>query len=154
MLQQAKRPARQTDLTEALELCREMGIEVIPTNVRRRPSQTHSVSLIAAMIRQHGTQHAFSVLATLMESENNRGHLVSPVIGAISDLYCRYPVWGRDIGRTLDVFDRIDLAAIRATARDAAGKDGKAPDKRQVIAGLLFQILNAELNQSQKGLFG
>lgn len=149
MLQQARRSA---DLKEAQELCRELGITIIPTSARRRPSQTHSGALIAAMIREHGTQHAFNVLATLMESENNRCHLVSPVIGAISDLYCRYPDWAKNLGRTLDVFDSIDLAFVCEIARETAGRDGSAPDKRQVIAGLLYYLLSADLNPQQPEL--
>lgn len=145
---------RGRDLTQALALCQELGITCLPENVRRRPSQTHSVSLIADMIQRHGEQHAYSVLATLMESENNRCHLVSPVIGAISDLYCRYPDWAKNLGQTLDVFDSIDLAFVCDMARETPGRDGAAPDKRQVIAGLLYYLLSDELNPQQPELIG
>lgn len=145
---------RGRDLTQALALCNELGITCLPESVRRQPSQTHSVSLISELIRRHGEQHTYSVLATLMESENNRCHLVSPVIGAISDLYCRYPDWAKNISDTLNAFDAVDLNYVWETAKATPGRDGAAPDKRQVVGAILTHLLAPVLNGRQPELIG
>ena len=133
------------DTRQAWELCEELQIEVLPDNEPMRfsplsPARTNAVVTIQKIINLHGRDHAWAVLFALTQSENNRCFLTRAIIGAISDLFLSYPNWRERLGEFCDVLDAVDLEYLRQLASRAPGKDGRAPDKRTLIAGYLQQL--------------
>ncbi len=133
------------DTTEARALCTELAIECLPANVPMRfsptsPARTNAVVQIQKMINLHGRDHAWAVLYALTQSENNRCYLTRAIIGAISDLFCRFPSWRERLGEFCDLMDAVDLDYLRKLANRAPGKDGRAPDKRVLMAGYMQQL--------------
>lgn len=63
------------------------------------------------------------------------------MIGAISDLFCRYPDWRKDLGSFCDALDAVDLAYLRTMAKQGPGIDGKPPKQRMLLAGYLQFLL-------------
>jgi hypothetical protein len=102
----------------AIELCRNLEIEMLPTNVRRsRPLQTHAGRTIKALIDNHGTGHAFIVLRAIVESIGNETELRAETILAISDIIHARPDWANRGLAFIEAFDEIDLRTLRAKAK-------------------------------------
>lgn len=135
-----------TDTRKARELCSQLGIACLPGNVPIRISptsapQTNAVVMIQKMINLHGEEHAWSVLYALTQSQNHKGDLTSAMIGAISDLFCRYPGWRERLGEFCDALDLMDLSELRRMAKRGPGVDGRAPKQRVLLAAYLFVLL-------------
>lgn len=136
-----------TDTTQAKELCQSLNIECLPGNVPKRisptsPARTNAVVMIQNMINKHGEDHAWSVLYALTESENHKGDLTSAMIGAISDLFLRFPAWRERLGEFCDAVDRLDLTELRQMSKKGPGVDGRPPKQRTLIAGYLQLLLH------------
>lgn len=135
-----------TDTTEARELCSNLGIECLPANVPNRisptsPPQTNAALMIQKMINKHGVDHAWSVLYALTKSENHKGDLTSAMIGAISDVFLRFPGWAARLGEFCDALDCIDLSELRRMSKKGPGVDGNPPKQRMLLAGYLQLLL-------------
>jgi hypothetical protein len=135
-----------TDTTQAQELCRSLEIECLPGNVPNRVSptsraRTNAVALIQKIINRHGEDHAWAVLYALTETENHKADLTSAMIGAISDLFCRFPEWRDRLGDFCEAMDIMDLTDLRQMARSGPGIDGKPPKQRMLLAAYLQLLL-------------
>lgn len=109
------------NLRSAHEVCVDLGIEIIPTTIRRRTDgapQTTSIATIEKMLRKYGEGHTIFVLRTIAETEGNADELVSYTIEAVSRLVRDHPLWTDRGLDWFEAFDRIDLPAIRAQCRE------------------------------------
>ncbi|EFO33798.1 hypothetical protein TRICHSKD4_0912 [Roseibium sp. TrichSKD4] len=134
------------DTTQAEQLCKSLDIKCLPSNAPHRISQvsgswTNAVLLIQRQINRHGERHTWAVLYALTQTENHKSDLTSAMIGAISDLFCRYPNWLERLGEFCDALDAIDLAELRTMAKQGPGIDGKPPKQRMLLAGYLQYLL-------------
>ena len=124
----------------AAELCDEIGITIVPINVRRSilgEAETCAERTIAKMIERHGAGHARFVLRTIVETVNNRRELVAPTIEAVSDVALAHPEWTDRAGDWLDAFDALDLPALRSRAR----RNLRAVRVREAMAAMIFDRL-------------
>jgi hypothetical protein len=102
----------------ASELCRDLGIEILPTNIGRdRPQQTHAGRTIETLIENHGAGHTTIVLRTIVESSGNETELRAETIWAVSDIIIGRPDWEARGLAFIEAFDDIDLKALRAKAK-------------------------------------
>jgi hypothetical protein len=101
----------------ATELCRVLEIEILPTNIRRRPMQTHAGGIIEWLIRKHGLGHATITLRAIVESIGNETEVREETICAISDIILARPDWANRGVAFIEAFDDIDLKAMRAKAK-------------------------------------
>lgn len=117
-----------SDPTTAAELCRELGIAIVPTKVRRsRLGELECCCelTIENMIAKHGVEHVRFVLISICETRNNRRELVAPVLEAVSDIILHHPdfttrPWSSADGEPrgwLDLLDEIDIPALREIAK-------------------------------------
>lgn len=107
-----------TDRRSAPALCAELGIQILPRNMRRSSLgelETVAAQTIERLISDHGEGHARFVLTAIAETVNNRTELVAPTILAISDIVRAHPEWAEQrAGEFLDALDALPLAEIRA----------------------------------------
>ena len=101
----------------ATAVCRDLGIQIIPTNVRAKPLQTHARACIQQVIQNSGDGHARFVLRCIIESEGNETELRSETIWAVSDVVLARPDWADRGLEFLEAFDAIDLKALRLRAK-------------------------------------
>ncbi len=102
----------------AIELCRVLEIEMLPTNVRRsRPLQTHAGRTIKALIDNYGAGHATITLRAIVESIGNETELRAETIWGVSDIIRARPDWANRGVAFIEAFDDIDLQALRAKAK-------------------------------------
>jgi hypothetical protein len=142
-----------TDTRQARELCDSLDITCLPGNVPIRTgptsgAQTNAEVTIQKMINLHGEQHAWAVLYALTQSENHHCDLTRDMIGAISDLFCRFPDWRERLGEFCDALDIVDLSSLREIARRGPGIDGRSPKQRILLAGYL-QVLLWDLMETE-----
>lgn len=124
----------------AREICEELGIEIVPTNVRRSTlgeRQCCAERTIDKMIAKHGEEHVRFVLITISETVNNGRELVAPTIEAVSDVVLAHPTWIREASIWLKMFDRLDLSSLRAKAK----RNARACRVREALATMIFDRL-------------
>jgi len=118
----------------AIELCRNLEIEMLPTNVRRsRPLQTHAGRTIKALIESYGAGHATITLRAIVESIGNETELRAETIWAISDVILARPDWVSRGLAFIEAFDDVDLKALRAKAKSL-----KIPCPSRFLLGVLL----------------
>lgn len=128
----------------ACEVCADLGIEIIPTKVRRQTDgapQTTAVATIDKMIHEHGEGHTIFVLRTIAETEGNADELVSYTIEAVSRLVRYHPQWTDRGLEWFEAFDRIDLKAIRDLCRQNIKIVPMAVGINTIVFNLLFDLL-------------
>jgi hypothetical protein len=102
----------------AIDLCRDLEIEMLPTHIRRdRDRQTHAGRTIETLIENYGAGHATITLRAIVESIGNETELRSETIWAISDIVIARPDWPNRGLAYIEAFDDIDLKALRAKAK-------------------------------------
>lgn len=124
----------------ARDLCADLDIEIVPTNVRRSTlglRQCCAERTIDRLIRTHGYGHVRFVLLTLSQTTNNARELVAPTIEAVSDVALAHPRWVNRASDWLDAFDGLDLAALRGRAK----RNARAAKVRPAMATMIFDRL-------------
>jgi hypothetical protein len=102
----------------AIDLCRDLDIEMLPTNVRRdRERQTHAGRTIETLIANYGAGHATITLRAIVESIGNEWELRSETIWAVSDVVRARPDWPNRGLEFIEAFDAINLKALRVKAK-------------------------------------
>lgn len=132
----------------AESICKDMGIEVVPTTARPGNNRTCAGATIAAIFDEHGPGHLTLVLRTITESAGNARALKAPIIWAVSDLIAAQPGWA-DLGlRWIEAFDGLGLTEIMQRAQ----ANRKAVQLRAAICTLLFERLSATLGRPGKAV--
>ncbi|UPK28396.1 hypothetical protein [Bradyrhizobium sp. 195] len=120
-----------------LEICAELGLEIIPTNQRMQPGQTKAESVLHSLYEDHGEGHFVLLLRTLLETEGNSVHINDFVLRGLSDVMLAHPEWPQKGLAWLEAFDSIDLGQIRAQARASRRA---VPQRHGVAAGLFREL--------------
>jgi len=105
---------------ETESLFAEIGIVVVPTNVRRSTLgelECCCERTVERLIEKHGVDHARFVLRTICETVNNKRELVAPTVYAVSDVALAHPNWAEHASEWLDAFDGLDIPALRSQCR-------------------------------------
>lgn len=105
-------------------LCERMGVRLLPTNKHlREPGETHAGNVLRRIYGNRGPQHLLILLRVFMETrEGNAYAIIESLAWALSDIMIAYPEWPAMGLRWLEVFDEVDLIAIR----DEAHANGRA----------------------------
>jgi hypothetical protein len=120
-----------------LEICAELGLEIIPTKQRSRRGQTKAESVLHAIYEDHGEGHLVLLLRTLLETEGNAVHVNDFVLRGLSDVMLAHPEWPQKGLAWLEAFDCIDLGQIRAQAKASRRV---LPQRHGVAAGLFREL--------------
>ncbi|MCP3395241.1 hypothetical protein NLM27_41655 [Bradyrhizobium sp. CCGB12] len=131
---------KQVRYPRVLEICAELGLEIIPTKQRLRAGQTKADSVLHAIYEDHGEGHLVLLLRTLLESDGNSVHVNDFVLRGLSDVMLAHPEWPQKGLAWLEAFDSINLGDIRAKAR--ANRQA-VPQRHGVAAGLFRELAKA-----------
>ncbi|MCK1733929.1 hypothetical protein IVA79_08160 [Bradyrhizobium sp. 138] len=135
---QARRKGRKlARYPRVLEICAELGLEILPTNQRLQAGQTKAESVLHSLYEDHGEGHFVLLLRTLLETEGNSVHVNDFVLRGLSDVMLAHPEWPQKGLAWLEAFDSIDLGEIRAQAR--ANRQA-VPQRHGVAAGLFREL--------------
>lgn len=128
-------------MTPALaSICEELGVTVIPANVRRTPGATKCGDVLDYILEKRGEGHVILLLRTLMESAGNRMALVEPIIRAVSNVMLARPDWPNKGLEWLEAFDTIDLCDLwekskldKGAPRPRLGVEARLNDQLRII---------------------
>jgi hypothetical protein len=125
-------------------ICADLGVEILPTTASVRAAQTTARATLQDILAAHGEGHLIQTLRTFVETDNRtRARIESFGLYAVSDLMLAYPAWANSGLRWLEVFDRIDIAAIQ---RQAKANRAVVP-QRWGVGTLLYIELSAAFAQ-------
>lgn len=122
-----------------LEICAELGLDIIPTKQRLRAGQTKAESVLHSIYEHHGEGHLVLLLRTLLETEGNSLHVNDFVLRGLSEVMLAHPEWPQKGLAWLEAFDGLDLGQIR---RQAKLNRQAVPQRHGVAAGLFRELAN------------
>lgn len=118
-------------------LCDEFSVRIIDKSRYPGPGETRAVATLLKIINRHGVEHARFVMATLAETDNNKGSLDAAAFGAASDLLRARPEWAEDASKWLAAWDATPVGELQALAYELRGK----VSMRGALAGMIYERL-------------
>lgn len=103
-------------------LCDEFGISIVDKHRYPEPGQTRAVETLHRILRRYGEGHVRMVLATLAETQNNKGQLDEVLFWATSDLVQACPeIIENNASAWLAVWDTAPVGELQYACNDLRG---------------------------------
>lgn len=103
---------------ELASICDQLGVRVVPNERSRTrgPGETCAKKTISRIFEENGPGHTTLVLRTFVETENNAGEIVGPMLHAVSEVIQENPAWTATT-KWFDAFDGANLSGIWSRAK-------------------------------------